>query len=160
MYAPKLYRYFCRLFKKLFTRHPELRHNFNNSAFPASTFNCGPDAVTFDHLDLLDFSRGIWGITCGGDFDHTRGGHIHLRQLRLVLQCPSGASAIIPSGCLGHGNIPIQPDEMRHFMTQYATGGLFRWAVYGFQSAKLLLARGKGYAMRSMGNQGRGGNGL
>ncbi|KAJ7467365.1 hypothetical protein B0H11DRAFT_1732801 [Mycena galericulata] len=140
MYAPKLYRYYCQNLKALYKRHPELILNFLNSVFPAATFNCGPDAVTFDHLDHLNLSHGMCGITCTGDFDSKRGGHIHLKQLGLIIEFPSGASILIPSGLLHHGNTPIQPSETRHSFTQYAAGGLFRWAAYGFQSAKSLLA--------------------
>ncbi|KAJ7471582.1 hypothetical protein B0H11DRAFT_1729863, partial [Mycena galericulata] len=148
MYAPKLYRYYRRILKLLFQEHPELIHNFRNSIFPAATFNCGPDAVTFNHVDFLNLAHGLCGITCGGNFDHTAGGQVHLRQFRLVIQCPSGASLLIPSGCADHGNTPIQPGETRHSFTQYAAGGLFRWVTYGFQSAKSLLAQPGGSQAR------------
>ncbi|KAJ7486287.1 hypothetical protein B0H11DRAFT_1714182, partial [Mycena galericulata] len=148
MYAPKLYRYYRRILKLLFQKHPELVHNFRNSIFPAATFNCGPDAVTFDHLDFLNLAYGLCAITCGGNFDHTAGGQVHIRQFRLVIQCPSGASLLIPSGCLNHGNTPIQPGETRHSITQYAAGGLFRWVTYGLQSAKSLLAQPGGSEAR------------
>ncbi|KAJ7506702.1 hypothetical protein B0H11DRAFT_1707105, partial [Mycena galericulata] len=148
MFAPKLYRYYRRILKLLFKQSPHLVHNFRNSIFPAATFNCGPDAVTFDHLDFLNLAHGLCAITCTGKFDHTIGGQIHFRQLRLVIQCPSGASLLIPSGCLRHGNTPIQPGETRHSMTQYAAGGLFRWVTYGFRSAKSLLAQPGGREAR------------
>ncbi|KAJ6452902.1 hypothetical protein DFH09DRAFT_964194 [Mycena vulgaris] len=143
MYAPKLYRYYCTILKALFEKHPGLVHIFDNSIFPAVTFNCGPGAVTCDHLDHLNLSHGLCGITCGGDFDHTEGGHIHLDlgEKRVVIEFPSGASMFIPSGFVRHGNTPIRPGETRHSFTQYAAGGLFRWVAYGFQSAKALLAQ-------------------
>ncbi|KAJ6500300.1 hypothetical protein DFH09DRAFT_944946 [Mycena vulgaris] len=148
MYSPKLYRYYCKILKALFERHPGLIHIFANSIFPAATFNCGPDAVTCDHLDYLNLGHGLCGISCGGDFDHTEGGHIHLDlgERRVVIEFPSGSSTLILSGFIRHGNTPIQPGETRHSFTQYAAGGLFRWAAYGFQSAKALLAQGGGGA--------------
>lgn len=149
MYAPKLYRYYCRVLREIFKRQPELVHNFNNSIFPAVTFNCGPDAVSLDHLDHLNLSHGMCPITAGGDFNHTTSGLVHVRQIHLVLQCPSGASLLIPSGFLDHGNTPLQPGETRHSITQYAAGGLFRWAAYGFQSAKSLLAQKDGKEARA-----------
>ncbi|KAJ6507641.1 hypothetical protein DFH09DRAFT_942850, partial [Mycena vulgaris] len=148
MYAPKLYRYYCLILRELFARQPGLIHNFTNSIFPAVTFNCGPDAVTFSHVDFLNLSHGFCGISCGGSFDHTKGGHIHFRQWRIIVQFPSGASLLIPSGFVEHGNTPIQPGETRHSMTQYAAGGLFRWGAYGYQSAKALLAQEGGKARR------------
>ncbi|KAJ7133265.1 hypothetical protein C8R44DRAFT_611454, partial [Mycena epipterygia] len=150
MYAPKFYRYLCRTLKALFDHHPHLIHLFSNSVFPAATFNCGPDAVTFDHIDFLNLSHGLCGITCGGNFDPTLGGHIHMKSLRLVIESPSGASLLIPSGCVEHGNTPIQPGETRHSITQYAAGGLFRWVEYGFQSAKSLLATPGGKEQREV----------
>ncbi|KAJ7159045.1 hypothetical protein C8R43DRAFT_882134 [Mycena crocata] len=137
IYAPKLYRYYCRVLKELFKRHPDLVHLFQNSIFPAATFNCGPDTFTFDHCDIQNLANGFCGVTSGGSFDHKRGGHMYLKQLRLVIEFPSGASLLIPSGCVNHGNTP--PEE-RHSITQYAAGGLFRWVAYGFQSLKALLA--------------------
>ncbi|KAJ7447606.1 hypothetical protein B0H11DRAFT_1744925 [Mycena galericulata] len=148
MYAPKLYRYYRRILKLLFRHDPQLVHNFRNSIFPAVTFNCGPDAVTFDHVDFLNLSHGLCAITCAGNFDHTIGGQVHMRQFRLIIQCPSGASLLIPSGCVRHGNTPIQPGETRHSMTQYAAGGLFRYVTYGLQSAKSLLAQPGGKQAR------------
>ncbi|KAJ6600899.1 hypothetical protein B0H10DRAFT_2082626 [Mycena sp. CBHHK59/15] len=147
-YAPKLYRYYCLILKALFEQEPGLIHNFSNSIFPVVTFNCGPDTVTFDHRDGLNLSHGLCAITCGGNFDHTLGGHIYLKQLKLVIEYPSGSSVLIPSGCVNHGNTPLQPGETRTSMTQYAAGGLFRWVTYGFQSAKSLLSKKGGKEIR------------
>ncbi|KAJ7736135.1 hypothetical protein B0H16DRAFT_1730979 [Mycena metata] len=140
LYAPKLYRYYCKVLRALFRKHPNLTHTFRNSIFPAVTLNCG-DTVTFEHCDILNLVHGLCPITCGGRFNHVLGGHLYLRQLRLIIQFPSAATILIPSGCLDHGNTPIQAGETRYSMTQYAAGGLFRWAAYGFQSAKSLLAQ-------------------
>jgi hypothetical protein len=141
MYAPKVYRYMGTTLKGVFENEPHLRHNFSNSIFPAATFNCGPEAVTFNHRDFLNLSHGFCGITSGGRFNSALGGHIYLRQFRLVIEFPSGASILIPSGCVDHGNTPIQEGETRYSMTQYAAGALFRWAAYGYQTAKSLLSK-------------------
>ncbi|KAJ7157914.1 hypothetical protein C8R43DRAFT_1087083 [Mycena crocata] len=140
VYAPKLYRYYCRILKALFQRQPELVHVFTNSIFPAATFNCGPDAFTFDHCDIHNLAHGFCGVTSGGNFDHKRGGHMYLKQLHLVIEFPSNSTMLIPSGCVNHGNTPIAEGETRHSITQYAAGGLFRWAAHGFQTVKALLA--------------------
>jgi hypothetical protein len=66
-----------------------------------------------------------------------------------VFEFPSGASVLIPSGCVDHGNTPIQPNETRHSITQYAASGLFRWAAYGYKSAKDLLATTGGAAAKA-----------
>ncbi|KAJ6509618.1 hypothetical protein DFH09DRAFT_915220, partial [Mycena vulgaris] len=147
-YAPKLYRYKATTLKGVFERHPYLKHNFSNSIFPAVTFNCGPDSATFDHCDYHNLSHGFCGVTCGGCFNSVLGGHIYLRQFRLVIEFPSGASILIPFGCVDHGNTPIQPGETRYSMTQYAAGGLFRWAAYKYQTAKSLLSQPGGAELK------------
>ncbi|KAJ7017670.1 hypothetical protein C8F04DRAFT_1214960 [Mycena alexandri] len=149
LYAPKLYKYYRDALKGVFEHHPDLAHLFTNSIFPAATFNCGPDAVSFDHCDFLNLVHGLCPVTSGGKFNHKRGGHMYLKQLRLVIEFPSGASVAIPSGCVDHGNTPIQPGETRHSITQYAAGGLFRWAAYGYQSAKTLSATKEGRAVKA-----------
>ncbi|KAJ7767603.1 hypothetical protein B0H16DRAFT_1716534 [Mycena metata] len=149
LYAPKLYRYYCDVLKGLFEHHPDLLHLFTNSIFPAASFNCGPDAVSFDHCDALNLAHGLCPITAGGRFNSKLGGHIYLKQLRLVIEFPSGASVAIPSACVDHGNTPIQPGETRHSNTQYGAGGLFRWAAYGYRSAKELLATAEGRAAKA-----------
>ncbi|KAF8215464.1 hypothetical protein K438DRAFT_1482456, partial [Mycena galopus ATCC 62051] len=137
LYAPKLYQYYCKILRALFEHHPELIHNFDNSVFPAMSFNCG-DAVAFEHCDFLNLAHGLCPITSGGNFNHKEGGHIYLKQLRLLVEFPSGATALIPSACIDHGNTPIQSGETRYSITQFAAGGLFRWVEYGFQTAKSL----------------------
>ncbi|KAJ7015887.1 hypothetical protein C8F04DRAFT_1204826 [Mycena alexandri] len=75
---------------------PKLTHTFRNSIFPAITLNCG-DAVSFEHCDMLNCVHGLCPVTSGGDFDHVLSGHLYLRQLRLIIQFPSGATILIPS---------------------------------------------------------------
>ncbi|KAJ7662670.1 hypothetical protein DFH06DRAFT_1190599 [Mycena polygramma] len=140
MYAPKLYRYYCKILRALFDHHPELTHNFSNSIFPAVSFNCG-DAVTFEHCDLLNLPHGFCPVTCGGSFNSKESGALYLKQLGLILEFPPCATILITSGCVDHGNTPIAPDESRFSITQFAAGGLFRWVEYGFQTAKSLLAQ-------------------
>ncbi|KAJ7155295.1 hypothetical protein C8R46DRAFT_910827, partial [Mycena filopes] len=149
LYAPRLYHYYRDILRGLFRHHPDLIHTFTNSIFPAVTFNCGPDAFTFDHCDFLNLPHGLCPVTSAGNYDHKRGGHMYMKQLRLVVEFPSGASMAIPSGCVHHGNTPIQPGEMRHSITQYAAGGLFRWAAYGYRSAKELCATEEGRARKA-----------
>jgi hypothetical protein len=139
-YLPKLYDEYRRTLKGLLRHHSELQPNFANSVFAAATFNCGPNAVTVEHCDFLNNPHGMCGITSGGSFNHKTGGHIYLKQLKLVIEFPSGASMLIPSGAIDHGNTPIGSGETRCSMTQYTAGGLFRWAAYGYMSSKSLLA--------------------
>ncbi|KAJ6529047.1 hypothetical protein DFH09DRAFT_935060 [Mycena vulgaris] len=139
-FAPKLWRYYVDNLRLLFEHHDGLQHNFSNSIFPAATFNLGPSTVTDKHFDSNNLMHGLCGITAGGDFDHTIGGQIHMDQLKLVIDFPSGSGMLVPSAFIAHGNTPIQKGESRVSLTQYAARGLFRWIKYGFRSAKSVLA--------------------
>ncbi|KAJ6455101.1 hypothetical protein C8R47DRAFT_996960, partial [Mycena vitilis] len=147
MYAPKLYRYLCDTLRLLFEHHPELTHNTLNSILPAASFNCG-DAVTFEHCDLLNLAHGLCPITSGGNYNPKTSGHLYVKQFKAIFEFPPGATILITSGCVDHGNTPIQEDETRYSITQFAAGGLFRWVTYGFQTAKSLLTQAGGKAIR------------
>jgi hypothetical protein len=147
-FAPKLYGYFARTLNALFFRHPHLEHNFPNSIFPAASFNCGPQTVALDHTDFSNLSHGLCALTALGEYDHTLGGHLILFGLKLAIQFPVGSTALIPSGCMDHGNTPIREGEVRLSIAQYAAGGLFRWVAYGFRSAKSLLKTNTGKVLK------------
>ncbi|KAJ6461286.1 hypothetical protein C8R47DRAFT_981470, partial [Mycena vitilis] len=139
-YLPKMYQDYLKTMKGLYAHQAELVQLFNNSVFPAATWNLGPDVVTSSHTDMLNAPFGVCPITSAGRYDHRLGGHLCLKQLKLVIQFPSGATSMILSAAVEHGNTPIQEGETRYSMTQYAAGELFRWAGYGYQSTKSLLA--------------------
>jgi len=147
-FAPKLYQRFAKTLHALFTQHAHLEHNFTNSIFPAASFNCGPQTVSLEHTDYNNLSHGLCALTALGQYDHTLGGHLILFGLKLLVQFPAGSTALIPSGCVGHGNTPIREGEFRLSIAQYAAGGLFRWVAYGFRSAKSLLKTKAGKALK------------
>ncbi|KDR65108.1 hypothetical protein GALMADRAFT_82268, partial [Galerina marginata CBS 339.88] len=137
-FAPKLYQYYAQTLGKLFEKHEGLVHNFRNSIFPAASFNCGPTTVSLDHTDYGNLSHGLCALTALGSYDPTLGGHLIMFNFKLVVEFPPSSTVLIPSGCLDHGNTPIQDGETRLSIAQYAAGGLFRWVAYGFKSAKAL----------------------
>jgi len=104
----------------LFHKYEHLKHNFPNSIFPAAGFNCGPQTIALDHTDYNNLSHGLCALTALGSYDHKQGGHLILFGLKLVIQFPSGSTALIPSGCLGHGNTPNCDGETRMSIAQYA----------------------------------------
>ena len=126
--------------------HPELQYNFRNSVYPAIAFNFGPRTVTYMHTDTGNKANGLCAITAMGRFDPKQGGHLILKQLRLVIEFPPGSTILIPSATVTHGNTPIQATETRMSVTQYASGGLFRWVRYGFQTEKTLKKEDPGLA--------------
>ena len=116
---------------------PYLRRSCPESIFAAASANFGR-VVTFEHSDFGNKANGVCPIWCGGDFDYRTGGHLILRQLKLVVQFPPGSLILIPSATLKHGNVPVLPHEKRISFTQYSAGGLFRWVHYGLRSWKAL----------------------
>lgn len=123
---------------RIHRHHPHLRRNFRNSIFPVITFNFGPTAISYEHEDSGNFAGGMCIIQSGGKFDHKKGGHLYMREARLVVEFPSGSSILITSAAMGHGNVGIMPGETRTSMTQYAAGGLFRWIDQGYQTRPVL----------------------
>jgi hypothetical protein len=122
-YAPKVHKLYANTKASLKDMHPHLVWNFHNSVFAATTFNLGPATVTFDHTDNGNFASGMCSITALGDFNPTNGGHLVLFDLGLIIQFPPGATILIPSAILRHGNIPIAPLErtrMPGYKSQHA----------------------------------------
>ena len=134
-YYPKIFKHYSTNLRKLFDRHSYLTHNFQNSIFPACTFNCS-NTVTLEHTDDANYWAGICPIHSGGNYNPKLGGHIVLFSLKLVIEFPPGSSMLVPSSILPHGNTPIQPGETRVSFTQYCAGGLLRWVEYGFRTIK------------------------
>lgn len=133
-FFPKTYKSYHDQLGKLYTKFPYLKRNFNNSVFPAASFNVGPSATTVEHTDHLNRACGQCAIFCAGKFDPRTSGHLILRQLGLVIEFPPGSVVLIPSASLVHGNVGLQPGESRCAFTQYAAGGLFRYVDYGYRS--------------------------
>ncbi|KAI0056202.1 hypothetical protein BV25DRAFT_1814465, partial [Artomyces pyxidatus] len=138
-YAPKLYAYYADILGKLFAKLPALKLPFCNSIFTAVSFNFGPSAISYCHLDGGNLPFGLCAITPLGTFDATKGGHLYLWELGLVVEFPAGSLALVTSGGVHHGNTPIQPGERRVSLVQYCAGGLFRYVAYGFCTAAKFL---------------------
>lgn len=134
-YFPKIYKHYSKNLRKLFCRHTYLKHNFDNSIFPACTFNC-TNTVMLEHVDQENYFAGVCPVHSGGDYNPKLGGHMVFFDLKLVVEFPPGYTVVIPSSTLSHGNMPIQPGETCVSFTQYCVGGLFWWVEYGFHTLK------------------------
>ena len=106
------------------------------------TINLGPQTVTRKHVDHFNIPFGWCAITALGNFDHTRGGHLVLWELKLIIEFPAGSTIFIPSAIINHSNLAIQPHEQRYSLTQYTAGGIARWVACGFKTLKSLAAGG------------------
>ncbi|KII87540.1 hypothetical protein PLICRDRAFT_69864, partial [Plicaturopsis crispa FD-325 SS-3] len=117
----------------LYAYDKSLKLNFPNSVFPAATFNLGPESVSIDHVDSGNIANGMCPVHSLGRFDYTKGGHLILWDLKLVIEFPPGSTILLPLSTLRHGNTTIQEGEERMSFTQYCAGGLIRWVKYGFR---------------------------
>ncbi|KAJ3898134.1 hypothetical protein F5879DRAFT_910160 [Lentinula edodes] len=122
-------------------KQPELRANFRNTAFAATTFNLGPRSFSPPHMDPDNRASSWCADTNMGPFDPDKGGHLVLWDLGLVIRFPPGSTILFPSALITHSTIPIQAHESRYAIIQYSSGGLFRWRDNGFQSDKSFLAK-------------------
>ncbi|GAW01128.1 hypothetical protein LENED_002707 [Lentinula edodes] len=120
-------------------KQPELRANFPNTAFAATTFNLGPLSFSPPHMDPDNRASSWCANTNTGPFDPDKGGHLVLWDLGLIIRFPPDSTILFPSALITHSTIPIQAHETRYAMIQYSSGGLFRWRNNGFQSDKSFL---------------------
>lgn len=103
------------------------------TVFTCSTFNFGPNTISYRHTDPGNLPFGWCAITALGPFNYKLGGHLVLWDLKLVIEFPPGSTILIPSAVLNHSNTLVKRGERRYSFTQYTAGGLFRWVDHGFQ---------------------------
>lgn len=132
-WAPKLYCYYCEKLGALHSHDPSLKRNFPDSIYSAASFNLGPKTVCYKHKDHANLPFGFCSITSFGNFDPSKGGHLILWECHLVIEFPPGATILLPSATVAHGNVSISDDESRFSFAQYTAGALFRWVENGFQ---------------------------
>jgi hypothetical protein len=108
----------------LYTSDDRLVRNFQESIFPASTFNLGPNTVTLDHIDYANVAYGLCGISALGEYNPDKGGHMILFDLGVMIRFSPGSTILIPSSVLRHGNTPIAAHKTHMSFTQYCAGRL------------------------------------
>ncbi|KAI0311281.1 hypothetical protein OF83DRAFT_1069088, partial [Amylostereum chailletii] len=127
-YSPLLEEHYVETMAKLLKRHPKLRFPYpGRSIFAHTSFNFGPDAVTYAHADTQNLAYGMCSILSLGDYNSKMGGHIVFHSLRLAVEFPPNTICLVMSAAIVHCNIRIQDGEHRASITQYTNGGLFRW---------------------------------
>ncbi|KAI0042317.1 hypothetical protein FA95DRAFT_1500221, partial [Auriscalpium vulgare] len=137
-FFPKAYDHMRLALEELYKRYPEIEPNFGCSAYPAATANLGPGTTCFPHKDTQNYPGLACAVTAFGNFDHKCGGHMLFWDLKLKVEFPSGATILLSSAGLCHGNLPVQDGERRYSFTQYCSGGLLRWVRHGFRPAGTL----------------------
>ncbi|KAK7022634.1 hypothetical protein R3P38DRAFT_3196032 [Favolaschia claudopus] len=140
LWAPSLYKYYRAQDSKLRKYHPDLRRPFNSSVFYCTAFNFARNVWTFKHRDVLNLAFGWCAVQALGRFDHTKGGHLVLWDLKLVVEFPHGALILLPSATIAHSNVPVQPGDERVSFTQFSAGGIFRYIDNHGKTEKKLAA--------------------
>jgi hypothetical protein len=128
---------------RLITKKLAVRSAFKNSPFASLTVNFGPRTICVFHRDFANLAPGMCAITALGNYDHTKGGHIVLWELKLIIEFPPGTTVLIPSAFVTHANIPVAEDEIQYSFTQYSAASLYRYVENGFVSNKTLFAQWK-----------------
>jgi hypothetical protein len=105
---------------------------------PSAAFNLGKRVATKIHVDTQNCPFGWCTITSLGEFDATKGGHLVLWDLGIVLEFPAGACICLPSALIAHSNIPTKENELRMSFTQYCSGEIFRHIENGFRTDRNL----------------------
>ncbi|KAL1743149.1 hypothetical protein HDZ31DRAFT_65301 [Schizophyllum fasciatum] len=133
-----LHAHYTSIRDRLLDWQPSLRRSlhFKKSPWLCLTINFGPRTLTFPHRDFGNISYGFCSITALGRFNADLGGHIVIKEYKVVVRFPAGSSICIPSAIVTHFNTDIAADETRLSVTQYTSGGIFRFVEHGFQLDK------------------------
>jgi hypothetical protein len=70
-----------------------------------------------------------------GNFDPTKGGHMVIYEMGLIIEFPAGTNITLCSASMTHYNLPLgdPANESRSSFTQYFAGGLDRHIAYGYR---------------------------
>lgn len=113
---------------------PSLKFPFGGtSLYPACTFNLGPYSVCFGHTDGSNYPGLPCTVSAFGPFNPANGGHFILFDFKLYFKFAPGTTVLLSSAGLRHGNTRLAPGDRRYSFTQYCSGGLIRYAAYGFR---------------------------
>ncbi|KZV60518.1 hypothetical protein PENSPDRAFT_593968, partial [Peniophora sp. CONT] len=130
---PLPYYHLRRAMQKLSEHDTDIKPPFEGSVYPAACANLGPRTCCRWHHDINNYPGIPCWILALGDFNYKLGGHLVLPQLKIYIEFPPGASFLLSSAGLKHGNTPIQAGEKRYSFTQYCPGRLLSYVAYGFK---------------------------
>ncbi|KAI0309043.1 hypothetical protein OF83DRAFT_1072616, partial [Amylostereum chailletii] len=137
-YFPKAYRHHRERMQELLDSDDLLQLPFKCSVYPTCTLNMGPRSACHDHNDCTNYSVLPCSVTVLVSFNPDEGGHFYFWDLKMVVRFPPGATILLSSSGLRHGNVGIKDGETRYSVTQYCVGGLVRWVSYFCVPAKLV----------------------
>ncbi|KIK66994.1 hypothetical protein GYMLUDRAFT_135028, partial [Collybiopsis luxurians FD-317 M1] len=86
------------------------------------------------HQDSKNNPGACCTITAGGLYNLTKGGHLIVWDLKLVIEFPLRSTILLPSALFCHSNIPVQKGEKCVSFMQYTAGGIYQWLEYSGQT--------------------------
>lgn len=143
MWLPKVYSDVDATLKKLYEHDKTLIKNWNANVYPCAAVNFGPRVCCKAHKDFGNAPQTFCAIQAFGSFDAAKGGHLYIKELKLLIQFPAGSTILIPSALFTHGNTPVAPHETRLSFTQFVPGGLLRYVHNGFQTEEKLKKKSR-----------------
>ncbi|KAJ7873190.1 hypothetical protein B0H13DRAFT_2349172 [Mycena leptocephala] len=102
--------------------------------FASAAFALWAPVRTFKHRNVCNLPFGWCAVQAPGNFDATKGGHLILWDLKLVVEFPAGALILLPSATIAHSNVPVQDGDECISFTQFTVGGLFCYVDNNFQT--------------------------
>lgn len=134
LYGPKVHGYYKCTTQALRDKYPSLADDFPESIWHSRSYNGDKNkrASAYMHRDSANLAYGWCAIQALGDFDHTQGGHLALRELGIVTQFPGGSAIIAPSSVVEHGVTPVTKHETRTSLIHFSPAGIFRHVEYDF----------------------------
>ncbi|KAJ7238463.1 hypothetical protein C8J57DRAFT_1086947, partial [Mycena rebaudengoi] len=93
----------------------------------------------YQHRNMLNVPFGWCAVQAFGRFNPTKGGHLVLWELKMIIEFPLGATILLPSATISHSNIPVQAGDQRVSFTQFTASGLLRYVDNGFRTEKELV---------------------
>ncbi|KAJ7665345.1 hypothetical protein DFH06DRAFT_1323740 [Mycena polygramma] len=118
------------------TYNPDAIYPSDSSVFSAATFEFGgPHRQTTTQGLPNRYHASSWGIlTALGKYCHSRGGHIILWDLGLVVSFPPGTTILLPPSIIRYSFVKVREGEHRYALLQWAGAGIFRWFENGRRS--------------------------
>lgn len=97
--------------------------------FASVTFDFGSSQSCDIYLDLCSFHPGICALTAGGDYDSTAGGHLVLKELKLLVEIPPCTTVLFAPAMIAYDHVAVGNGERRVSMTHSTAGNLLAWAL-------------------------------
>ncbi|KAF7334842.1 hypothetical protein MSAN_02360500 [Mycena sanguinolenta] len=109
IYTLRLYAYYLKTIQALQTWDPNVSFfaPLLFCVFTCVTFNFSPQTITLLHLDFLNLALGWCFITALALYNHWKGGHLIIWDLRLIIEFLSGAAFAIPSAVLHYSDVAV-----------------------------------------------------